>query len=293
MSIGLGLTNSTGVTINNCTAGSGQIVGGSAITVAYSTFSAVANGFSVTNGTGVEFISDTVTAVFGEAILLQNGRNNEVLQTTITGGYDGNSRQVGADDGIALENESGDTIQGNTISNFFDAGIEAADALMGSTIASNTLSNIGTAGIASYWCTDWTQNVIRGNTVSMSPLLIEVLYQTQAPQCQAPFAPSGFAGNQFIDNVFRSPIVGLGPAGPQGRMQVHLVSGSITGNLLQGNDFGTNDGPSLTPLSGFVDGGGNLCGPLNPVFSDFPCAATGPSAAVHGRLHAQSRAPGR
>jgi hypothetical protein len=58
---------------------------------------------------------------------------------------------------------------------------------------------------------------------------------------------------------------------------------TVTGNLLQGNNFGPNDGPNLTPLSGFIDGGGNICGPLNPALSNFVC--TGSSVGLGGRFH--------
>jgi hypothetical protein len=58
---------------------------------------------------------------------------------------------------------------------------------------------------------------------------------------------------------------------------------TVTGNLLQGNDFGANDGPDLNPLSGFIDGGGNICGPLNPALSNFVC--TGSPVGPGGRFH--------
>lgn len=61
------------------------------------------------------------------------------------------------------------------------------------------------------------------------------------------------------------------------------VPGTVTGNLLQGNDFGPNDGPNLDPSSGFIDGGGNVCGPLNPAISNFICTGS-PEAGAARRL---------
>jgi hypothetical protein len=52
------------------------------------------------------------------------------------------------------------------------------------------------------------------------------------------------------------------------------MSGTVSGNLVQGNDFGPNNGPYLIPLSGFIDGGGNVCGPFNPAVSNFPCTGS-------------------
>jgi hypothetical protein len=36
----------------------------------------------------------------------------------------------------------------------------------------------------------------------------------------------------------------------------------VSGNRVQNNDFGVSShGPVLTPIDGFIDGGGNICGP--------------------------------
>jgi hypothetical protein len=47
------------------------------------------------------------------------------------------------------------------------------------------------------------------------------------------------------------------------------MASAVVGNLLQNNDFGTNAGLQLAPLTGFVDGGGNMYGPLNAALSNF------------------------
>ncbi|HEY6357967.1 MAG TPA: hypothetical protein VIX35_06960 [Vicinamibacterales bacterium] len=84
-----------------------------------------------------------------------------------------------------------------------------------------------------------------------------------------------FSGNQVVANVFRDFVTGTLPPGyvfPV--MTVTFATngggGSVSGNLIQGNDFGTQAGPALTPLLGFIDGGGNICGPIpssNPIGS--------------------------
>jgi hypothetical protein len=36
-------------------------------------------------------------------------------------------------------------------------------------------------------------------------------------------------------------------------------SSTVSGNIVQGNDFGAQSAPVLLPASGFIDGGGNRC----------------------------------
>src|ERR1019366_8509568 len=100
-----------------------------------------------------------------------------ILQNTLSGGYDGSGANVGTDDGILLKNETGDTVQGNTINRFYDAGIEGVDAVTRTTLAANTITNVGVAGIGAYWCTNWTSNVIQANNVSQAPHMFLAHYE--------------------------------------------------------------------------------------------------------------------
>jgi hypothetical protein len=100
--------------------------------------------------------------------------------------------------------------------------------------------------------------------------LVLVQYETGS-KCGSTTPPALFTGNQFIANVFRNPAQGWSVIiMPVPRLSI-VMSGMVSGNVLQGNDFATTDGPYLSPLGGFTDGGGNICGPLNPVLSNFPC----------------------
>ena len=268
------LTNVSNVTVSNCSVtGNVKMTAVTAVSVTGCT---VHNGLIwAINGSGVTILSNTVIITFtglGGAILLSDGSNNRVTSNTMTGGYGGGSANVGADDGIILTNETGDTIDGNTISDFYDAGIEGVNLVANATIANNTIANIGVAGISSYWCTAWTGNIVRGNQVSSGPLLLWALYESPT-KCELPVTPAAFMGNQFIGNVFRNPAQGTsaGP-GDRARMLVNMPDAATGNNLLQGNDFGPNDGPNLSPLSGFIDGGGNSCGLLNATLSNFPCS---------------------
>jgi hypothetical protein len=79
--------------------------------------------------------------------------------------------------------------------------------------------------------------------------------------------------------VLRNSIDGtLHRNGGAGASMAISMSGTVSGNLIQDNDFAAYDGPKLLPLSGFIDGGGNICGPLNPILSNFPC--TGGSLSI-------------
>jgi hypothetical protein len=270
---GIHLSNVNLVTVSNCVVTSSQNSSGFYLPV------------NLNNVNNVTVTNCTVTAVAGTAINLVGGTNNQVLQSTIVGGYDGSPTENGSDDGVGLNNEAGDTIRGNTISGFYDTAVEGEDAIANLTVASNTFSNIGTAAIGAYWCPNWMNNVIQGNDVSMAPTLARVEYDV-GTACGANAPPPVFSGNRFVGNQFRNPTTGVGYPSPMARMRV-TMSGSVTGNVLQSNDFGTSDGPFLTPLQGFSDGGGNICGPLNPAVSNFVCTG---GASASGRastnLHA-------
>ena len=277
----------TSVTIANCTFNNGLAIGESqSVVVSDSTITTASVGVTSTAGNDIELLRDVisntgsgVTVVGGVSFF--KGSNNRVEQTTISSGYDGGPIRVGGDDGIILNTEAGDTIRGNTISGFFDMGIESVDALANTTILNNTFSNIGNAAVGSYYCTDWTNNVVQGNQVSQTPMLVLVLYQQNSGTCGTIATPALFTNNQFIGNVFRSPIhsmVNQSGRGPSMAVEMAVGGAAVSGNVLQNNDFGTFDGPELTPLNGFMDGGGNICGPLDPDFSNFAC--TGSSASM-------------
>ena len=215
----------------------------------------------IDSGNTVTVTNCVVTASALNGIYLADGTNNRVLQTTITGGYPGGPASVGADDGIVLTYETGDTIEGNTISNVFDAGIEGADTVANTTIASNTITNTGANGIGTYWCTNWTNNVVRNNNVSQSGVMFYGEYKTDPTKCGAGAPSASFTGNSIIGNRFRNPTVGTVPLVLQGMVAKFVAGTPVSGNLIQGNDFGTQGCALVSPLQGFIDGGGNICAP--------------------------------
>jgi hypothetical protein len=275
------VSNASAVTISNCTITDSQPVlmtSVNAVTVDHCVLTSTgAVGMIVTSGWNVAFVQDTVATSqdrTASSISFSGGGNNRVINSTLTGGYDGGEDESGTDDGIVIRNETNDTIQGNTITHMFDMGVEGVAAVTNTLIADNTFTANGITGVGALWCTSWTNNVIRHNAVSQTPTLAFFGYQVGA-FCGATQLPGMLSNNQFVGNVFTSPAQG-GFTGPFASTRMSIsIPGTVTGNLLQGNDFGPNDGPSLTPLSGFIDGGGNICGPLNPALSNFACTGGG------------------
>ena len=191
---------------------------------------------------------------------LSGGHDNSVLDCTIDGGYTGSGVANAGDDGILLTDETSDRIEGNTIQNVFDAGIEGVDVVANTVIANNTIINAANAGIASYWCTSWTADTVSGNTDSGSTNLVNFTYQV-GRNCPDATTPGAFINNGFTGNVLRNPRPN-GPTGGAMRFDFgNLLAAAVFGNLIQNNDMGGAPGPYTVPASGFVDGGGNICAP--------------------------------
>jgi parallel beta-helix repeat protein len=199
------------------------------------------------------------------AIELANGRGNQVTRVTIDGGYDGSGKTVGSDDGILLIDQTNARIEGNTIRNVWDAGIEGVDVVAGATIANNIIVNAGASGVSSYWCTSWTGNLISGNSVTRSSNVMYVGYMTSTQKCAVPLTSGLFLNNRVIGNVFRDRVAG----GTDEALYFTLgnLSGTaVSGNVIQNNDLGDAAGPYLNPPTGFVNGGGNICRPGSSPF---------------------------
>ena len=186
-SSGISLNNVTTATITNCVVSAQANLGSvTSVTITQSTFN---NGISISKGQSVIVSDSTITSTATSSVFSQDGNdveflrdvvsntgsgatiaagldfaggsNNHVEQTTITSGYNDGPLFVGADDGIILLGETGDTIRGNSISAFFDSGVESLGRLADTTIIDNTFSNLGNAAVGAYYCTVWTNNVVQ------------------------------------------------------------------------------------------------------------------------------------
>lgn len=247
------------ISLRNCQLSSMILTGISRWTITNSTFQ---GGLFVGNAQGFVLQNDTflgpVTSSTGSALVyLNGGSGNTVTGSSFDGGYTGQCNQCGADDAILLVDESGDTIQGNTIQNTWDTGVEGVDTVTNTTIADNSITNTANAGIGSFWCTDWQGNRVTGNQITASATAMDFYYSVGTAQCGNAPPADVFRDNTIANNTFRNPI----PIPTDGLALIfHFVEGHPTSsnNVLQGNDMGTL-GIYATPPQSFINGGGNVC----------------------------------
>lgn len=237
-------------------------------------------------------IIDSPGPLEGSMIGFGSGSGNQILNNAIDGGWDHQSDEIGADDGISLDGEpeagtvpeTGDVVQGNSIHNVFDAGIEMVSAVESSLIADNIIQYAGANGIASYYGTTWFQNVIQNNQVFDSPTCIFIEYIGTRVLNDGTIINEGpsdeyeFHDNSFVGNTFRSPTsIKVSIASSSAPLSIQVLfpanlPSDVGNNLIKGNDLGAGSpAPILAPPYGFVDGGGNICsgqGGASPVTCD-------------------------
>jgi parallel beta-helix repeat protein len=96
------------------------------------------------------------------------GTGNVLSNNTIDGkaGADAAVFSSGSDDGIIINDESSDTVTGNTISNVWDCGIEFTGNIIYGTFSGNTINNASLAGIGGWYWLSLYANTFRGNQVN-------------------------------------------------------------------------------------------------------------------------------
>jgi parallel beta helix pectate lyase-like protein/Big-like domain-containing protein len=238
----------------------GIIPGGQTIAVTNARVSnCTSQALVVNSGANVQLIGNRMTWLRATApIILTGGRNNVVARNDIDGGSDGvfNNR-IGADDGIALFDETGDIVQDNIIRNVFDAAFESIGALTNTTIANNTMTNMGYTAVGAYHSTSWRGNTVRGNIVSRAPnfAVLEWADDPGSRQTQVFFQSNTIEGNTLTNRTSTSWVLDARFPNPGYPLSLPLTTGN---NLLRNNDFGsTGLGVILAPTSAFIDGGGN------------------------------------
>jgi Right handed beta helix region/Bacterial Ig-like domain (group 2) len=248
----LRINNSSGVTVDH----SDELGTAFVVSCTSCTFSNSSFVYPMTGFTPAGFVSAELD--------LRQSDNAVVTHDTIDGGWDGNFatyQRQGCDDGVLFEGQANTRIDNNVIRNVFDAGIEPADfpTPVTAAIVDNQISHAGYTGIGAYYTAGWVNSVIQGNTVSNTPDLLRFVSDGSNT------APATFVGNQIVGNTLVAPVnlpPSYGGALPPSAT-VNWVSRygqTVTGNLVQDNDFGTaSPGPTLLPASGFIDGGGNVC----------------------------------
>jgi len=198
------------------------------------------------------------------------GSQNHVLQNTITGGSQIANNELGGDDGIGLNNETSDLIQGNTVSGFWDCGLETTGLFSSSTISGNTFSNIGRCGIGGWYTNSWLGNTVSNNTVqdTLQFLAIYRIFGLQSGETNVYFLNNSFNGNAFTSSSnttqFGLPsIASYIDFQSQGAALIPPAQLILGNNVFTNNQFGTfqpgSGSISFTPESMIVDGGGNSC----------------------------------
>ena len=308
------LSPATNVTVNRCGATSTTQFGvgidvesAHAVTISNSTSASPRyRGVFVNRSSNVSVSNSTISGAWG-AILVEESQYTQVLNNQLSiipspsasvvllagsGSHNTFSRNQisgapaqATDDGILLNTEDNDLIEGNTMLNFFDAGFESVGPLTNTTIVGNTITNAGTAGIGVYWSTFWSGNTVAANHVSQSGGAINIAYDGILPagEPQTPLASTiTFQNNTFVANIFDASLhrpVLITLAGVGGSTVNPLPQPLVASN----NVFLDNvlplsaQAPYLLPTSAFVDGGGNVCGAGGTLLT---CGSVAPSTTM-------------
>ena len=267
---------SSGLTIYNSDSGtvSGNTVRAPGITVVSSTGLTISgntissqyaqNGTTNSTISNNTFANSTNYPGYTPMIVSSGGSNNKILNNTIDGGSDGvYSNKLGSDDGILLGDASGeesnDTVNGNTISNVWDCGIETSGIITGTIFDNNSITNAGYCGIGGWYGNSLSGNTVRNNTVKNAPTLLNFFYD---PNLGGPksntvyFKDNTFTNNKLVNQKMAfsaySGVLDIS-VGSSGKQTV------FSNTVLQGNDFGIALPLRLNPFSMIVDGGANIC----------------------------------
>jgi len=94
------------------------------------------------------------------------GWNNTFDSNQIDGksGPQPSQNALGADDGIVIQDETGDVLANNVIKNAWDAGIETAGNIVNTRIANNSIANVP-IGIGGWYWNSWTNVSVTNNIV--------------------------------------------------------------------------------------------------------------------------------
>jgi hypothetical protein len=220
-------------------------------------------------------------------LALKHGMYNDVLANHIDGKWDGQALdRIGTDDGIVLMYEDHDKISNNVIQNVWDAGIESEGLLSNTLIEGNQIQSAQETAIGAYVDTGWINNVVSTNQVVNSTDFIDIVFNSSTGPVfnvdlgLPPPTTLFFQSNTIGGNVFSSPRHYYDSPGQPSTAygsSININFDNITiplaagGNIITGNVLPTfSPGPTLTPPSIFIDGGGNVCGPL-PSGSPITC----------------------
>lgn len=209
-------------------------------------------------------------------VILGNGSNNSIRRNIIDGKSDGIfANQLGYDDGISLQDETGDFVEDNTLSNFWDCGIENSGFVFNSQINRNKISNSAYCGIGGWYFSSLKGNTITQNTVDNTPTLFTFFYYygLRLKDTNIFFKDNSFTGNILTNArpemypqssffLVSHSLSGVSQAGIINKDERPALSSDfVTGNnIFTNNNFGTSkSAPYFDPTGMVIDGGGNTC----------------------------------
>ena len=208
------------------------------------------------------------------------GSKNKFINNKINGNAEGSyEKQEGADDGIMIQDESDDLIQGNDIKNVWDCGIETSGNLFGTKIVENNIKNAGFCGIGGWYWNNWKDNIITNNVAQDTPQLFTLFRQyglrpkgwDQEKRMPADdlfyFKNNYFSRNKLINPRIqpkRSSEFNMSPPASLSTIvgERYPTSSEIIAkdNHFKDNDFSIAlDAPTFNPPSMVIDEGGNKC----------------------------------
>jgi len=197
-------------------------------------------------------------------IALSEGYNNQVLNNTIDGKWDGviplSPGEVNAGVfGVVLYKETADLISENDIGNFWEAGIALEDSLANTTISMNSIHHVLGPMIEAFGSLDWQGIRILDNQADDVAQLFTIRYlpQVTPPPPTVHFENNSFVGNDLAHANGRD-YFGTGPRSLILINSAEPVQILVDNNVFENNTFGLY-APQLTPATGFIDGGGNIC----------------------------------
>ncbi len=254
-------------------------------------------GFQQYYSSGNVFRSNTATCPKSQTcagvLISALGSNNTMVQNVIDGQGSASSDPYGADDGIVIEDESGDVLAGNTIRNTWDTGIETIGNIVDLRIKSNTIANVAYAGIGGWYFNSWRNVRVIDNTVSSAPQIFALLRicGLRPQNWDGHGAPADtavyFQGNLFSGNQFDGSEPGSYSAyipiydelnyrhetkicGDPGERRALPSDFKLHGNVFTQNNFGHLQlAPyfsSPVKLDDIEDGGGNVCSNPGPAY---------------------------
>jgi hypothetical protein len=150
-------------------------------------------------------------------------------------------------------------IEGNTIRNVWDCGIErlgnSTDSI---TIRNNDITSAAECGLGGWFSAGWRDSIIADNTVSNSGAFARIYFS--ATQNKG-IDHITFRNNVFENNRFQYPSsMGLPSVSIDYATATAKFPVDIGNNTFRNNDFGSDiPVPRLAPTAGFLDGGENIC----------------------------------